>query len=41
MSEHNRLRDLYKMKYANDNGFSIARIIQEDVSKNKYDWQLV
>ena len=26
------------MKCANDNGFSIIRIIQEDVIKNKYDW---
>lgn len=36
--EHNRLRDLYKMKCANDNGFSVIRILQEDVYYNKYDW---
>jgi very-short-patch-repair endonuclease len=36
--EHNRERDLYKMKCANKNGFSIIRIIQEDIFKNKYDW---
>ena len=30
--------DLYKMKCANDNGFSIIRILQKDVYKNKYDW---
>ena len=36
--EHNRIRDLYKMKCANENGFSIIRIIQEDIFKNKYDW---
>ncbi len=36
--EHNRARDLYKMKCANENGFSIIRILQEDVFKNKYDW---
>jgi very-short-patch-repair endonuclease len=36
--EHNRQRDLYKMKCANENGFSIIRIIQEDIFKNKYDW---
>lgn len=36
--EHNRERDIYKMKCANENGFSIIRIIQEDVYKNKYDW---
>jgi very-short-patch-repair endonuclease len=26
------------MKCANENGFSIIRIIQEDIFKNKYDW---
>jgi very-short-patch-repair endonuclease len=31
-------RDLYKMNCANKNGFSIIRIIQEDIYKNKYDW---
>jgi len=36
--EHNRKRDLYKMKCANDNGFSIIRIIQEDILHNKYNW---
>jgi len=36
--EHNRNRDLYKMKCANENGFSVIRILQEDVYKNKYDW---
>ena len=36
--EHNRQRDLYKMKCANENGFSVIRIVQEDVFKNKYDW---
>lgn len=36
--EHNRVRDLYKMKCANNNGFSVIRILQEDVFKNKYDW---
>jgi very-short-patch-repair endonuclease len=36
--EHNRQRDLYKMKCANENGFSIIRIIQEDIFKNKYEW---
>jgi very-short-patch-repair endonuclease len=37
--EHNRVRDIYKMKCANENGFSIIRILQEDVFKNKYNWQ--
>jgi very-short-patch-repair endonuclease len=36
--EHNRKRDLYKMKCANENGFSVIRILQKDVYKNKYDW---
>lgn len=26
------------MKYANENGFSIIRILQKDVFKYKYDW---
>ncbi len=36
--EHNRARDLYKMKCANEQGYSVIRIVQEDVHKNKYDW---
>ena len=38
--QHNRSRDLYKMKCANENGFSIIRILQTDIYKNKYDWKL-
>lgn len=30
--------DTYKEKCANDNGYSIIRILQEDVFKNSYDW---
>jgi len=30
--------DLYKMKCANENGFSVIRILQEDVYKNNYEW---
>jgi very-short-patch-repair endonuclease len=30
--------DNYKIKCANENGFSIIRILQNDVYKNKYDW---
>ena len=26
------------MKCANENSFSVIRIIQEDIFKNKYDW---
>jgi very-short-patch-repair endonuclease len=36
--EHNRKRDLYKMNCANENGYSIIRILQKDVYYNKYDW---
>ena len=36
--EHNRARDLYKMKCAQENGFSMIRILQEDVYYNKYNW---
>lgn len=36
--EHNRQRDLYKMRCANENGYSVIRIIQEDIFKNKYNW---
>jgi len=36
--EKTRMNDLYKMKCANDNRFSIIRILQKDVYKNKYDW---
>lgn len=38
--EHTRCRDLYKMKCANDNGYSVIRIIQEDIFHDKYDWLL-
>ncbi len=31
-------RDLYKMKCANDNGFSVIRILQEDVFNDTFDW---
>ena len=36
--QHNRKRDLYKMKCANENGFSVIRILQEDVFYDTYDW---
>jgi very-short-patch-repair endonuclease len=32
-------RDKYKEKCANDNGYSIIRLIQEDVFNNTYDWK--
>jgi very-short-patch-repair endonuclease len=31
-------RDKYKMKQANDNGYSVIRILQEDVYYNTYQW---
>jgi len=36
--EETRKGDLYKMKCANDNGFSVIRILQEDVYNDRYDW---
>jgi very-short-patch-repair endonuclease len=30
--------DLYKMKCANENGYSVIRILQEDVWNDKYNW---
>ena len=30
--------DKYKEKCANDNGYSMIRIVQEDVWNDKYDW---
>jgi very-short-patch-repair endonuclease len=36
--KHNRERDIYKMKCANENGFSVVRLLQEDVLFDKYDW---
>jgi very-short-patch-repair endonuclease len=36
--EKNREFDLYKMKCANEKGFSVIRILQKDVYHNKYDW---
>ena len=36
--QHNRERDLYKMNCANKNGYSIIRILQNDVFYDKYDW---
>jgi very-short-patch-repair endonuclease len=32
-------KDVYKMKCANSNGYSVIRILQEDVYYDKYDWQ--
>lgn len=32
-------RDIYKMKRANKHGYSVVRILQEDVLSNKNDWK--
>jgi len=37
--EENQKKDKYKMKCANENGFSVIRIIQTDVLYDKYDWK--
>jgi very-short-patch-repair endonuclease len=31
-------RDVYKMKCANENGYTVIRILQEDIFYDKYDW---
>jgi very-short-patch-repair endonuclease len=36
--QETRKNDIFKMKCANDNGFSVIRILQKDVYKNKYNW---
>ena len=36
--EETRQNDIYKMKCANENGFSVIRILQKDVYYNKYHW---
>jgi very-short-patch-repair endonuclease len=36
--EDTHICDLIKMKCANENGYSMIRILQNDILKNKYDW---
>ncbi|MHB2028942.1 MAG: zinc-ribbon domain-containing protein [Acidimicrobiales bacterium] len=36
--EDTQKNDNYKTKCANENGFSVIRILQEDIWKNKFDW---
>jgi very-short-patch-repair endonuclease len=33
-----KINDIYKIKCANENGYSIIRILQNDVFYNKYNW---
>jgi len=36
--ELTKINDLYKMKCANENGYSVIRILQKDIWHDKYDW---
>lgn len=38
LPEDTRKRDKYKMKMANENGFSVIRLIQLDVLIDSYEW---
>jgi very-short-patch-repair endonuclease len=33
-----KINDIYKMKCANENGYSVIRILQKDIWHNRYDW---
>jgi very-short-patch-repair endonuclease len=37
--EETRVRDKYKMRMAQENGYRVIRLLQEDVLYNKYDWK--
>ena len=36
--ELTNINDVYKMKCANDNGYSVIRLLQKDIWHNRYDW---
>jgi very-short-patch-repair endonuclease len=36
--ELTKINDIYKMKCANKNGFSMIRLLQKDIWHDKYDW---
>ena len=36
--ELTRANDNYKMKCANENGYSVIRLLQKDIWHNRYDW---
>ena len=38
--EEARLKDIYKMNRALENGYSVIRMLQEDVYYNKYTWKV-
>jgi len=37
-AELTKINDIYKMKCANENGYSVIRLLQKDIWHNKYDW---
>lgn len=37
--EINRERDIYKMKMAIENGYSVIRVLQEDIIEDKNNWK--
>jgi very-short-patch-repair endonuclease len=37
-AELTKINDIYKMKCANDNGYSVIRLLQKDIWHNRYDW---
>jgi very-short-patch-repair endonuclease len=36
--ELTKLNDIYKMKCANENGYSVIRLLQKDIWHDRYDW---
>lgn len=36
--ELTKINDIYKMKCANENGYSVIRILQKDIWHDRYDW---
>ena len=36
--ELTKINDIYKMKCANENGYSMIRLLQKDIWHNRYDW---
>ena len=36
--ELTKINDIYKIKCANENGYSIIRILQKDIWYDRYDW---
>jgi very-short-patch-repair endonuclease len=36
--ELTKINDIYKMKCANENGYSVIRLLQKDIWHDRYDW---